>query len=190
MLIYMIYLRLLALRHAVTHLLRSLRPPRAQIPSPEPLLNKNTDPATVRKLLEESEQERRELLEMSKSLDRKLLAVITAGGVYAALLISVRGVIPGPAAGMAGLLAVVGMLLAYLAWRPNPLPAMTTQLLAEQIHTKPDLLNLFLVAVHNSLNHQIYDINNWKERVFVRASNWVAVSAVITLLSSILGGLL
>lgn len=97
----MMYLRLLALRHVMRSLLRSLRPPRGRIPAMEPIIDLSVHPASIGDLLDKAEQERRELLDLSKSLDRKLLAVITAGGVHAALLISVRGLIPGPAAGAA-----------------------------------------------------------------------------------------
>ena len=160
--VYMIYLRLLALRHAVTHLLRSLRPPRAQIPPPEPILEQFAHPVSVGDLLDKAEQERRELLEMSRILDRKLLAVITAGGVYAALLISVRDLIPGPATGVAGVIAVAGIVLAYRAWRPNPLLAMTTHLLVKHITKDPDSLKLVLINVYIATNQQLYRLNEWK----------------------------
>lgn len=162
MLVYMIYLRLLALRHAVTHLLRSLRPPLAQIPPPEPILEQFAHPVSVGDLLDKAEQERCELLEMSRILDRKLLAVITAGGVYAALLISVRDLIPGPATGAAGVIAVAGIVLAYRAWRPNPLLAMTTHLLVKHITKDPDSLKLVLINVYIATNQQLYRLNEWK----------------------------
>lgn len=190
MLVYMLYLRLLALRYAATHLLRSLRPPRAQIPSPDPILQQSAHPASVGDLLEKAERERRELLEMSKVLDRKLLAVITAGGVYAALLVSVRDLIPGPAAGATGIIAVAGIVLAYRAWRPNPLLAMTTHLFVKHIMKDPDSLKLVLINVYIATNQQLYVLNEWKARLFARSSTWVSVGSVTTLLLSVWGGLL
>ena len=190
MLVYMFYLRLLALRHATKSLLRSLRPPRAQIPPPKPILEQSAHPVSVGDLLDKAEQERRELLEMSRMLDRKLLAVITAGGVYAALLISVRDLIPDPATGAAGVIAVAGIVLAYRAWRPNPLLAMTTHLLVKHITKDPDSLKLVLINVYIATNQQLYRLNEWKARLFARSSTWVSVGSAITLLLSIGGGLL
>lgn len=188
--LFMIHLRLLALRHAMGSLLRSLRPPGDRIPGPEPILEVSVHPESVGDLLDKAELERRELLEMSKSLDRKLLAVITAGGVYAALLISVRGLIPGPAAGAAGAAAAAGIVLAYLAWRPNPSLAMTTHLLADYIKKDPESLKLILINVYIAANHHLYVLNKWKARLFARSSTWVSTGSVATLLLSVGGGLL
>lgn len=186
----MMHLRLSALRHAVRSLLRSLRPPGDRIPGPEPILEVSVHPESVGDLLGKAELERRELLEMSKSLDRKLLAVITAGGVYAALLISVRGLIPGPAAGTAGVVAAAGIVLAYLAWRPNPSLAMTTHLLVKHIGKDPDSIKLVHINVYIAANHHLYGLNEWKARLFARSSTWVSVGSVATLLLSVGGGLL
>ncbi len=76
-------------------------------------------PASVSILLDKCERRRAELLGWSTCLDCKLLAVITADGVYVAILVSIRDSIVFPAVLLVGLLACASMVLAYIAWRPH-----------------------------------------------------------------------
>ena len=187
MLFYMTYQLLPALRRRLRRLRDSLRPPR-EIPPPDIVLRPNADPDAVRQLLDRAQLERRHLQEASNTLDRKLLAVITAGGVYTALLVSTRGLIPGWVLGITGLIAIIGVILAYKAWRPNLILSTTT--LAEYVDNDPENLQQLLMAIDNSINQQMFSLNNWKSLLFARASTLVSVSALITLVISILGGLL
>ena len=187
MLFYMTYQLLPALRRRLRRLRDSLRPPR-EVPPPETILRPNADPDAVRQLLDRAQLERHHLQETSNTLDRKLLAVITAGGVYTALLVSTRGLIPGWVIGITGLIAVIGVILAYVAWRPNFILSTTT--LAEYADIDPEDLQQLLLAIDNMINQQTFYLNKWKSLLFVRASAWVSVSALITLVISILGGLL
>lgn len=187
MLFYVTYHLLLAVRRGLRRLRGSLRPPQ-DIPPPATILHPDADPDTVRQLLDRAQLEKRHLLEASNALDRKLPAVITAGGVYIALLASTRGLIPGWMIGITGFIAVTGVILAYLAWRPNLITSSTA--LAECVDKDSGNLQQLLVAIDNSVNQQRFCLNEWKALLFARASTCVSVSALITLLISILGGLL
>ena len=187
MLFYMTYPLPPALRRRLRRLRDSLRPPR-EVPPPETILHPNADPDAVRQLLDRAQLERTHLQEASNTLDRKLLAVITAGGVYTALLVSTRGLIPGWVIGVTGLIAVIGVILAFVAWRPNLISSSTA--LAEYVYKDSEDLQQLLLAIDNLINQQMFYLNKWKTLLFARASTWVSVSALITLLISILGGLL
>ncbi len=137
-------------------------------------------PETVREVLEKSEQRRDELLGWSDRVDRKLLAVITADGVYVALLISIRGLIPGGVAILVGLLAFISLGMAYLAWRPLGYRTVSVDRFIGDLDIHPDDLRRLLISAHSAANQQIHDLNAWKARKLAFASGCFAVGALVT----------
>lgn len=147
-------------------------------------------PETVREVLDKSEQRREELLGWSDRLDRKLLAVITADGVYVALLLSMREWTPVGMLLAVGLLAFVSLGLAYLAWPPLGFRAVTIDPFVNHLNIHPDDLRRFLIAAHRAANRQIYDLNAWKANKLAFASGSLAAGALITVGYTALGGFL
>ena len=145
---------------------------------------------TVADLLTKSERHRAELLDWANHLDGKLLAVITADGVYAALLVSLRDQIPGPALVAIGAVAVVSLTLAYLAWRPHTYETVPLDpFLPGKMNLHPDDLRRVLVIAHSVANRNIASLNTWKAKQLASAARLFAASALVTIYYSVIGGI-
>ena len=144
------------------------------------------NPETVREILDKCEKRRVELLDWSDRLDRKLLGVITAIGVYAALLVSIPTSIPSLILWPTGLLALTSILSAYLGWRPHPFQSLPTDRLINGSQYALPLLQLSLIAVHTAANCQITELNMWKARKLTWATTCFMISAGTTITYTIL----
>lgn len=140
------------------------------------------EPATVGILLDNVEQERREHLEWADRLDRKLLAVITADGVYAAILASIRGLIPVVVVVAGVSIVAASLVLAYLAWRPHPYGAVPLRSFTPLTDFHPDDLNRMLIMAHGVVNSDMGKINRWKAEKLTWAAGFFAAAALVTLL--------
>ena len=164
-----------------------LHPAQNQPDEHMPILEASFDPETVSDLLDKSEQRRSELLDWSNQLDHKLLAVITAGGVYVAILVSIRNSIPILAVVLVGLVAAVSLLLAFLAWRPHPHATIPIDRFASNLHIDPHDLRWLLIAAHSGANLQIHELNEWKAQKLSLAAACLSVSSLSTIYT-VLGG--
>ena len=139
------------------------------------------EPAAVGILLDNVEQERREHLEWADRLDRKLLAVITADGVYAAILASIRYSIPVVVFVAGVSIVAASLVLSYLAWRPHPYGAVPLRSIPlTDFH--PDDLNRMLIMAHGVVNNDMGRINRWKAEKLTWAAGFFAAAALVTLL--------
>ena len=147
-------------------------------------------PETVSDLLDKSEQRRVELLGWSDRLDRKLLAVITADGVYAALLVSIRNLIPVEVVVLVGLLVFTSLGIAYLAWRPLGFRTVAVEGFVGDLDIHPDDLRRLLIAAHDAANRQILELNAWKAGKLSVAAGCFIVGALVAVGYTVLGGTL
>lgn len=148
------------------------------------------DPETVSDLLDKSEQRRVELLGWSDRLDRKLLAVITADGVYAALLVSIRNLIPAWVVVLVGVLAFTSLGIAYLAWRPLGFRMVAVERFAGNLDIHPDDFRRLLITAHDAANRQIVGLNAWKAGKLSVAAGCFIVGALVAVGYTVLGGAL
>ena len=148
----------------------------------EQALRGSYEPDTVGILLEKLEQERKELLEWADRLDRKLLAVITADGVYGAILASIRDPIPVAIVIVMGSIVVASLVLAYLAWRPHPYNLVSVAKLVPSMNISTDDLNRVLIAAHVGVNDDMRTTNSWKGQKLTWAAWLFAAVALPTLL--------
>ena len=121
-------------------------------------------------------------------LDRKLLAVITADGVYGAILASIRDSIPATIVVVMGLVAAASLVLAYLAWRSYPYRWVSVAEFVKHQHPHADDLNRVLIAAHDQVNEVFGTINSWKEENLTRAAWLFAAAALPTFLMNVLLG--
>lgn len=140
------------------------------------------EPATVGILLDNLEQERKEHLEWADRLDRKLLAVITADGVYTTILASISSSIPVVLVALVGLIVAGSFILASLAWRPHPHDVVSVTKFVPHMDIHADDLNRVLIAVHNDINNYMNTINRWKAQNLTWAVWLFATAALPTLL--------
>lgn len=140
------------------------------------------EPATVGILLDNLEQERKEHLEWADRLDRILLAVITADGVYTTILASISSTIPVVLVALVGLIVAGSFILAYLAWRPHPHDVVSVTKLVSHMDIHADDLNRVLIAMHNYINNNMKAINRWKVQMLTWAAWLFAAAALPTLL--------
>ena len=131
-------------------------------------------------LLDKSEQYRVELLAWSDQIDRKLLAVMTANGVYVAILVSIRDALISISVGA---LIAVGLSISYLAWRPHSYGLLSGALdhLIQNMYIHPDDLSRVLVSLHNHCNEHLERLNLWKSQKFSVSSMCLAVGALIVI---------
>lgn len=159
------------------------RPVVSRSPLPfEQALAEPYEPATVDILLNKLEQGRREHLEWADRLDRKLLAVITADGVYAAILASIRDSIPAAVVATVGSIVAASFILAYLAWRPHPYGAVSVVEFVPSMGIYAGDLNRILIAAHARVNEDTGRINRWKAEKLTWAVGFFAAAALVTLL--------
>ena len=178
------------MRACIAALTRFLRPPVAVDPEePERLLAASYDPATVYELLKSVENNRAELIEWLTHVDRKLLAVMTAGGVYSALLVSIRTAINVCAVTILGLVAVAGIAVAYNAWRPHSHFTLPLSHLIERMNIEPDDLRRVLVIAYSTSETQIREVIGWKVRHLGVASWCLMSSTLATMILTVVGEL-
>ena len=140
-------------------------------------------------VLNMSDRQHRDLLDGVDRLDRKLLAVITAGGVYAAILVSVRETIPVLATTFAGLLALSGIGLAYAGWRNHPLPTLSSSDFIDAIRQHPDDLRRLAIIANIEANQEILRFIVLKSRMFRGSWACFSLGALSTMIYTVLGGL-
>lgn len=140
------------------------------------------EPATVGILLDNVEQDRREHLEWADRLDRKLLAVITADGVYGAILVSIRDSISVVVFAGGVSIVAASLVLAYLAWRPHPYGAAPLRSFTPLTDFHPDDLNRILVMAHRVINNNMGRINRWKAEKLTWAAGFFVAAALVTIL--------
>ena len=178
------------MRACVAALIRFLRPPGVVDPEePGRLLAASYDPATVSELLKGVENNRAELIEWLAHVDRKLLAVMTAGGVYSALLVSIRAAMNVQAVAILGLVAVVGIAVAYNAWRPHSHFTVPLSYLIERMNIEVDDLRRVLVIAYSTSETQIRGVIGWKVRHLGIASWCLMSSTVATMIVTVVGDL-
>lgn len=146
------------------------------------------EPVTIDILLEKLEQERKEHLELADRLDRKLLAVITADGVYGAILASIRDTIGIAAVIILTLIVAASLVLAYLAWRPHTYDGVSVAKLVASMNISTDDLHRFLIMAHVRVNDAMGIINGWKAEKLTWAAWLFVVAALPTLLMYALVG--
>jgi hypothetical protein len=151
-------------------------------------LHRAFHPETVSELLEKSEQRRAELLGWSDRLDRKLLAVITADGVYAALLVSIRNWIPAEVVVLVGMLAFTSLGIAYLAWRPLGFRTVAVERFTDNLDIHPDDIRRLLITAHNEANRQILELNAWKASKLSVAAGCFIAGALVAVGYTVLEG--
>ena len=144
------------------------------------------NPETVREILDKCEKRRVELLDWSDRLDRKLLGVIAAIGVYAALLVSIPTPVPSPILWPTGLLALTSILSAYLGWRPHPFQSVPTDGLINGSQCDLPRLQQCLIAAHTAASRQITELNMWKAKKLTWATTCFMISAGTTIAYTIL----
>lgn len=152
----------------------------------EQALSGSYEPATVDIMLEKLEQEWKGHLERAHRIDRKLLALITADGVYGGILASIRDSIPAAVVVVMGLVAAASLALAYLAWRPHLYQVVSVAKLVPFMEISADDLNRALIAAHDWVNEDIDTINRWKEEKLTWATWLFAVVALPTFLMNVL----
>ena len=140
------------------------------------------EPSTVEVLLRKSEQESKEHLDWADRIDRKLLAVITADGVYGAILASIRDSIPAVAVAAVGAIVTASLVLAYLAWRPHPYGAVSVARFVPTMNIDADDLKRILIVVHDGVNDDMGIINRWKAQKLTWSAWLFAAAALPTLL--------
>ena len=147
------------------------------------ILESSFNPNTADSLLDKSEQYRAELLAWSDQIDRKLLAVITANGVYVAILVSIRDFIPAPILLSVGALIAVGLSISYLAWRPHSygLFSRAFDIFIQNMYIHPDDMNRILAWSHNHANRHLEKLNLWKSQKFTASSMCLAAGALIVI---------
>lgn len=147
------------------------------------ILESSFKPNTAYSLLNKSEQYRAELLAWSDQIDRKLLAVITANGVYVAILVSIRNSIPTPILLSVGALIAVGLSISYLAWRPHSygLFSRSFDIFIQNMYIHPDDMNRILAWSHNHANRHLEKLNLWKSQKFSASSMCLAAGALIVI---------
>jgi len=169
---------------------------RPGVPDPEEnmrtVLKAPYDPDTVDALLDKYEQRQKELLDWSDSLDRKLLAVITADGVYAALFssVSVRSPVPILVVVLVGISVITSIVLAYTAWRPHPHATVPIDRFVNLMHIHPHDLQRILIVAHKSASCQVYGLNSWKAQKLTAAATCLAIGVLATICYAIIGGVL
>ena len=137
------------------------------------------EPNTVGILLERMERDRTEHHNWADRLDRKLLAVITADGVYATFLVSFSNSIPSCVVTLVVLILAVSFILAYLAWRPHPYGSVLLN--CEMMNILPDDLSRILIGVHSVVNPDMGKINQWKAEKLTWSAWVFAAAALVTL---------
>lgn len=149
----------------------------------ESILESTFDSDTADSLLGKSQQYRAELLAWSDQIDRKLLAVITANGVYVAILVSIRDYIPAPILLSVGALIAVGLSISYLAWRPHSygLFSRAFDIFIQNMYIHPDDMNRILAWSHNQANRHLEELNLWKSQKFTASSMCLAAGALIVI---------
>ena len=145
----------------------------------EEVLNLPYEPNMVGTLLERMEQSRTEHLDWADRLDRKLLAVMSADGVYAAILASIRNSLPRFIVVPLVLIVAVSLILAYLAWRPHPYRSVHLDFRL-WINIQPEHLRRTLIVAHSGINHDMGKINRWKAKKLTWSSGFF-VAALVTL---------
>lgn len=144
------------------------------------VLNSPYKPNTVGILLEKMERDTIDHLDWADRLDRKLLAVITADGVYFAILPSIRDSLPTYVVTLVGSIVAFSLILAYLAWRPHPYGSVHLDF-RRWINIHSDDLRRTLIVAHSNVNHDMGEINRWKAKKLTWAAGSFAVAALITL---------
>ena len=149
-------------------------PPDAAAVDRRAVLGGPYDPDNLRVVLNISVQEHRDLLDGIDRLDRKLLAVITVGGAYAAILISIRDTISLLAITLSGLLAVIGIGIAYAGWRTHPRPSVSSADFIDTMWRHPDDLRRLAIVANVEANQEVLRFIVLKGRMF--RGSWVCFS--------------
>ena len=174
----------------IRRFVRWLLPPDVVAIDRQAILGASYDPVNLGMVLNMSDREHRDLLDGVDRLDRKLLAVITGGGVYAAILVSVRDTIPVIATTFAGLLALSGIGLAYAGWRSHPLLTVSSSNFIDAIRQHPDDLRRLAIVAGIEANQEILRFVILKSRMFRWSWACFSVGALSTMIYTVLGGLL
>lgn len=178
------------MRASIAALIRFLQPPGVVDPDESGrLLAASYDPVTVSELLKGVENNRAELIEWLAHVDRKLLAVMTAGGVYSALLVSIRAAMNVWAVAILGLFAVAGIAVAYNAWRPHSHFTVPLSYLIEGMNIELDDLRRVLVIAYSTSETQIRGVIGWKVRHLGVASWCLMSSTIATMIVTVVGEL-
>lgn len=154
------------------------------------MLDAPYDPENLGVVMNMSSREHRNLLDGIDRLDRKLLAVITAGGVYAAILVSVRETVSAILILLAGVLAVVGIGLAYIGWRTHPIPSVSSSDFVDALDQHPDDLRRLTIIGNIDANKEIDRFIVLKSRMFHASWLCFSLGALSTMVYTVLGGLL
>lgn len=142
---------------------------------------------TVQNVLGECQRERNLLLSRSDQIDRKLLTVTTASGVYIALIVSRQASFAALVVWLVGALAIGSIFASYWAWRPIPFMNVPTDELIKGVGYSPTTMNWLLIAANSASIRHIRDLNAWKAEKLHWASSLLAVSAALTLVGAICG---
>lgn len=178
------------MRACVAALIRFFRPPGVADPEePGRLLAASYDPATVSELLKGVENNRAELIEWLAHVDRKPLAVMTAGGVYSALLVSIRAA--NERLGRGDTQPGRGGRHSRGLQRLEAHAHFTVPLsyLIERMNIELDDLRRVLMIAYSTSETQIRGVIGWKVRHLGIASWCLMSSTVATMIVTVVGEL-
>lgn len=136
------------------------------------------DDATAYEILSRLDQWRMGSLAWADRLDRKLLAVLTANGVYIALLATVHDTLHHLAIWPSGVFALFSLVLAAMAWRPHGYQTIRIESLLRYHEKDIDTVIDFLIKANIATSHVVDSINIWKAQKLKLAIRSFLASAV------------
>ena len=144
------------------------------------------DDDTAREVLSNCELQRAESLNWADRLDRKLLAVLTANGVYVAILATIRHTLYQLVIWPIGVLVLISIILAFLAWRPQGYQTIDTEDLLSYRKANIDKVRKHLISAHYRVNHKVAAVNMWKARKLKVATWFFFASATLLTIALLL----